>query len=65
MSADTNKEPPVPDRVSRPIVQPGWNRDMVVESIDLFANCKEVQIRHQGELYRLRLTKNGKLILNK
>ena len=37
----------------------------VIDSASLFAGRKEVQIRHQGELYRLRITRNGKLILNK
>ena len=27
--------------------------------------ANEILIRHQGELYRLRLTRNGKLILTK
>lgn len=37
----------------------------VIDSADLFATRKEVQIRHAGECYRLLVTKNGKLILNK
>jgi hemin uptake protein HemP len=41
------------------------HREGVVESDDLFAERNEVQIRHAGEVYRLRVTKNGKLILNK
>jgi hemin uptake protein HemP len=40
-------------------------RQGVIESADLFADRNEVQIHHDGEVYRLRLTKNGKLILNK
>jgi hemin uptake protein HemP len=40
-------------------------RQGVIESADLFAERNEVQIHHDGEVYRLRLTKNGKLILNK
>jgi len=40
-------------------------RQGVIESADLFAGRNEVQIHHDGEVYRLRLTKNGKLILNK
>jgi hemin uptake protein HemP len=40
-------------------------RQGVIESSDLFADGNEVQIHHDGEVYRLRLTKNGKLILNK
>lgn len=31
----------------------------------LFRGRQEVQIRHDGEVYRLRVTRNGRLILNK
>ena len=31
----------------------------------LFAGCTEIKICHEGKLYRLRITKNKKLILNK
>lgn len=37
----------------------------MIESRDLFTERNEVQIRHEGQVYRLRVTKNGKLILNK
>ena len=37
----------------------------VIDSAYLLAGRKEVQIRHGGEVYRLRVTRNGKLILNK
>ena len=37
----------------------------VLDSAQLFAEGNEVTIRHEGQLYRLRLTKNRKLILNK
>jgi hemin uptake protein HemP len=37
----------------------------VIDSAQWFAERKEIQIRHAGQLYRLRVTKNGKLILNK
>lgn len=36
-----------------------------VSSEDLFQGGREVLIVHAGETYRLRLTRNGKLILNK
>lgn len=31
----------------------------------LFQGSQEILIRHQGEHYRLRITRNGKLILTK
>ncbi|WP_416897086.1 MAG: hemin uptake protein HemP [Minwuia sp.] len=37
----------------------------VIDSIDLFATGNEIQIRHRGETYRLRLTGAKKLILVK
>ena len=37
----------------------------VIDSASLLADRKEIQIRHGGEVYRLRVTRNGKLILNK
>jgi hemin uptake protein HemP len=37
----------------------------VINSVALFAGANEVQIEHQGILYRLRRTSLGKLILTK
>jgi len=37
----------------------------VINSASLFGDRREVEIRHRGEIYRLRVTRNGKLILNK
>ncbi len=36
-----------------------------VEFQQLAAGSREVLISHQGQIYRLRETRNGKLILNK
>lgn len=36
-----------------------------LRSSDLFAGSREVIIEHQGDLYRLRCTSKGKLILTK
>lgn len=36
-----------------------------ITSEELFAGRQEIEIRHAGENYRLRITKNGKLILHK
>jgi len=36
-----------------------------ISSEDLLQGEKEVLIKHCGEVYRLRLTRNGKLILHK
>jgi hemin uptake protein HemP len=37
----------------------------VVKSEELLAGEKEIVILHNGEEYRLRVTRNGKLILTK
>lgn len=31
----------------------------------LFKGAREIEIEHNGEIYRLRITRQGKLILNK
>lgn len=36
-----------------------------IDSAPLFADRSEIQIRHNGQIYRLRATKNGKLVMNK
>lgn len=36
-----------------------------IESNRLFAGRSEIRILHEGQVYRLRVTRNGKLILNK
>ena len=39
--------------------------DRVIGSRDLFGDSREVAIEHDGAIYRLKITKQGKLILNK
>lgn len=41
------------------------NNPVVIDSKALFRNTNEVLIVHQGTEYRLRITRYGKLILNK
>lgn len=36
-----------------------------VQSRDLFAGRTEICIEHEGSVYRLKITRQGKLILNK
>lgn len=35
------------------------------ESPELFENQNEILIRHKGDIYRIRITRNDKLIMNK
>jgi hemin uptake protein HemP len=37
----------------------------LIDSSELFVNNNEIMIRHEGAIYRLRITKNGKLVMNK
>jgi hemin uptake protein HemP len=43
---------------ARPIVR-------VIDTRELFGESTEVRLHHRGEEYRLRITKQGKLILTK
>ena len=45
---------------SRAETDPGW-----IDSRDLFRCRDEIVIKHGGQMYRLRITRYGKLILNK
>lgn len=40
-------------------------RAQVIDSRALFADTRELLIRHGNDLYRLRVTQSGKLILTK
>jgi hemin uptake protein HemP len=51
-SQDSKKHPPDP---SPPIIS----------AQDLFAGQREIRIEHAGEMYRLRITRRNKLILQK
>jgi hemin uptake protein HemP len=37
----------------------------VIESVDLLQGARQIQIRHNEQIYRLQVTRNGKLILVK
>ena len=37
----------------------------IVDANSLFGSVREIGIRHDGALYRLKITRQGKLILNK
>jgi hemin uptake protein HemP len=56
---DTPSEPPAPRE------QPPAAPVRIVRSQEILQGAKEVMIDHDGELYRLRLTRNGRLVLYK
>lgn len=53
-SPEPEPEPETPGEESAPIL-----------STDLLEGREEVRIQHGDEIYRLRITRNGKLILHK
>ena len=40
-------------------------RTTAYSTAELFGGAREIEIEHNGEIYRLRITRQGKLILNK
>jgi len=60
---------PEPDRHAPPTAQaPTPDAQLLAEAIPsnkLFHNRREITISHEGALYRLRITRQGKLILHK
>lgn len=57
ISGSSEAQPPARET---PVLPP-----RTVASAELFQGRNELLIEHHGEVYRLRLTKTGKLILNK
>ncbi|MFC5583585.1 hemin uptake protein HemP [Nitratireductor kimnyeongensis] len=45
--------------------QGGVTPDRTISSTDLFGGRREIGIEHHGAYYRLKITRQGKLILNK
>ena len=58
-----DRRPPRPDRDDTG--RPDSERRREISSEALLAGGKELLIHHQGEAYRLRLTRQNKLILTK
>ena len=58
---------PVSGQESKPVESRAQHRSdaAVLDSRDLLRGQQEVRIQHDGQIYRLRLTRTGKLILHK
>lgn len=65
MSRDDKPAPKLPEPKPRSAPLPRQSAPRTLNSAELFAGGHEVWIEHGGELYRLQLTKVGKLILTK
>lgn len=53
------------ETTSNPPLRPDDKSPRVLPSEELLQGQKEVMIQHEGEIYRLRLTRNGRLVLYK
>lgn len=54
---ETERSAQPPSAINRP--------QRIVESRDLFRGDSEILISHDGAIYRMKITRQGKLILNK
>lgn len=61
--SDSDRTPPPQPPVLGSIPAP--EGAATISSRELLQGAREVLIDHEGEMYRLRLTRNGKLILHK
>ena len=53
------------DKPEKPTESPEQPHVQVVDFLSLSKGAKELTIEYSGQFYRLRATKNGKLLLNK
>ena len=60
-----SQEPTPPDPKADPQEAEPTDAVRLVRSIDLLGGEREILIEHDGQVYRLRLTRSGKLILHK
>lgn len=65
MTGDTPIPTPEPNRPLDLSATPSPEAIRVITSQQLMQGQRELLIEHSGETYRLRITRNGKLILNK
>jgi hemin uptake protein HemP len=56
---------PEPAKIDQPAEQASDDLPKVVSTQELFAGQREICIEHDGEKYRLRITRRNKLILQK
>lgn len=53
------------EQETAPATAPTAQAPRVIESRDLFRGRTEILIAHDGSIYRMKITRQGKLILNK
>lgn len=52
-------------QTARSVLKPRTDAPGTISTAELFGGAREIAIDHDGTLYRLRITRQGKLILNK
>jgi hemin uptake protein HemP len=62
---NSQSTPPDAQMSARPLSRDVAGTIPVFSSAALFKGTQEIAIEHQGSIYRLRITRQGKLILNK
>ena len=65
MEQQTRLNPPLAPSPDHPAAAPGVSAAPVLDSQDLLRGRNAVAITHNGALYRLQTTRQGKLILTK
>lgn len=65
MEQDSDPAPPPAPRRAAPVRRPGPAAPRRIPSGELLGDRSEVEILHGEEIYRLRRTRGGKLILTK
>lgn len=56
---------PAPQKTAAAYESEKAKSEATYSSRDLFRDKTEIRIEHQGEMYRLRITRSGGLLLNK
>ncbi len=65
MSTPQMQERPAPPSTPEPVARAGLAANKAIDSAELLRGSKAIAISHNGEVYRLQTTRQGKLILTK
>lgn len=65
MTREQTSKGAIPSQAANRIDRPPAGLPKIVSSHTLFGPEREIGIEHDGALYRLKITRQGKLILNK
>lgn len=65
MQRDDNKPTPALKDMKAKPERMNEEEFVIIDASTLFGRSREIGINHKGALYRLKITRQGKLILNK